>query len=185
MKTPPQKTSQRAKAASSSPSAQLSQILDSLTPRQSEMVADLKELVLMESPTHDKAACDALCAVLAERFRQLGGRVRLHRQKKAGDHLQVEFAGAKGRKPILLLGHYDTVYSTGTLATMPWRESKGLVYGPGVFDMKGGIVQVMFATQALQAKVSATSASHSSAGLRRRGGQRHITRDYRENREPL
>ncbi len=77
--------------------------------------------------------------------------VKLHRQKKAGDHLQVEFAGAKGRKPILLLGHYDTVYDIGTLATMPWRESKGLVYGPGAFDMKGGVVQMMYAIRALQA----------------------------------
>ena len=43
------------------------------------------------------------------------------------------------------------MYDIGTLATMPWRESKGLVYGPGVFDMKGGIVQVMYAVRALQA----------------------------------
>ena len=51
----------------------------------------LKELVLVESPTHEKAACDKLCVMLAAKFRQLGGRVKLHRQKKAGDHLQVEF----------------------------------------------------------------------------------------------
>ena len=114
------------------------------------MVERLKELVLMESPTNEKSACDKLCAHLAEQFEQLGGRVKLHKQKTAGDHLQVEFRGAAGRKPILLLGHYDTVYSSGTLATMPWRESKGLVYGPGVFDMKGGIVQMMFAIRALQ-----------------------------------
>ncbi len=122
-----------------------------LAPRKAEMVAALKELVLLESPTHDKAACDKLSAVLADQFQELGGRVKLHRQKETGNHLQVEFAGARGRKPILLLGHYDTVYSVGTLATMPWRESKGLVYGPGAFDMKGGIVQMMFALRALQA----------------------------------
>src|SRR4051812_47919144 len=131
MKTSSPKNSQTARDESSSGSAQLSQIRDWLAPRKTEMVADLKELVLMESPTHDKAACDRLCAMLADQFRQLGGRVKLHRQKKAGDHLQVEFAGAKGPKPILLLGHFDTVYATGTLDTMPWRESKGLVYGPG------------------------------------------------------
>ena len=119
-------------------------------PRKAEMVASLKELVLLESPTHDKAACDTLCRLLRDKFQQIGGRVKLHRQKNAGDHLQVEFAGARGRKPVLLLGHYDTVYSAGTLATMPWRESKGLVYGPGVFDMKGGIVQMMFAIRALR-----------------------------------
>lgn len=151
MKTSSRTTSQPAKAGSSQTSAQLPQLRDWLVPRNSEMVAELKELVLMESPTHDKVACDKLCAVLAEKFAQLGGRVKIHRQKKAGDHLQVEFAGTKRAKPVLLLGHYDTVYGLGTLATMPWRESKGLVYGPGVFDMKGGIVQVMFAIRALQA----------------------------------
>lgn len=150
MKTPSQTPSQPSKAAVATNATQLAQIRDWLMPRKSEMVADLKELVVAESPTHNKAACDALCTVLAAKFRQLGGRVKVHRQKHAGDHLQVEFAGAKGRKPILLLGHYDTVYEIGTLATMPWRESKGLVYGPGVFDMKGGIVQVMFAIRALQ-----------------------------------
>jgi glutamate carboxypeptidase len=129
---------------------QLQQLLPWLAPRMAEMVAKLKELVLMESPTNEKAACDKLCAHLAEQFQQLGGRVKLHKQKTAGDHLQVEFRGATGRAPILLLGHYDTVYSSGTLATMPWRESKGLVYGPGVFDMKGGIVQMMFALRALK-----------------------------------
>ncbi len=151
MKTASKMTSLKGAKASATP-AQLSQLRDWLAPHKSEMVAELKELVLMESPTHDKAACDQLCAALAEKFRQLGARVKIHRQKKAGDHLQVEFAGAKDRKPILLLGHYDTVYATGTLATMPWRESKGLLYGPGIFDMKGGIVQVMYAIRALQAQ---------------------------------
>jgi glutamate carboxypeptidase len=150
MNTPARMTSKRRKAELQPVVSPLLLIRDWLAPLQSEMVADLKELVLLESPTHDKAACDKLAAVLGEKFRQLGGRVKLHRQKKAGDHLQVEFAGAKGRNPILLLGHCDTVYDIGTLATMPWRESKGLVYGPGAFDMKGGIVQVMFAIRALQ-----------------------------------
>ncbi len=151
MNTPARMTSKRRKAEWQPAVSPLLLIRDWLAPRKSQMLSDLKELVLLESPTHHKAACDALCAVLAKKFNELGGRVKLHRQKKAGDHLQVEFAGATGRKPLLLLGHYDTVYDIGTLATMPWRESKGLVYGPGVFDMKGGIVQVMFAIRALQA----------------------------------
>ncbi len=59
----------------------------------------------------------------ASNSRSLGGRVKIHRQSKAGNHLQVDFAGPRGRKPVLLLGHYDTVYDLGTLATMPWREA--------------------------------------------------------------
>src|SRR4029077_14730871 len=51
---------------------------------------------------------------------------------------------------LLVLGHYDTVYSTGTLASMPFRISAGKAYGPGVFDMKAGLVQALFAFSALK-----------------------------------
>jgi glutamate carboxypeptidase len=121
-----------------------------LIDRQGEMVAQVREMVVRESPTHDKTACDALCGYLAQQFAALVGRVKIHRQPKAGNHLLVDFAGARGRKPLLLLGHYDTVYDLGALSTMPWREQSGRLYGPGVFDMKSGIAQIMFALQALK-----------------------------------
>jgi glutamate carboxypeptidase len=121
-----------------------------LTEHQTEVVEQLRELVTRESPTNDKSSCDSLCTYLAEEFRTLGGKVKIHRQQKAGDHLQVDFAGPRAHKPMLLLGHYDTVYDLGTLKTMPWRETGGKLCGPGVFDMKGGIVQVMFALRALR-----------------------------------
>lgn len=117
------------------------------------MVASLREMVERESPTHDKRACDQLCAHLASEFRCLGGEVKLHRQRDAGHHLQVDFAGAEGRAPLLLLGHYDTVYDLGTLQAMPWSERQGRLYGPGVFDMKAGIVQMMFALWALRESI--------------------------------
>jgi glutamate carboxypeptidase len=132
------------------PNADHGEALRWLTERQREMVASVREIVLRESPTHDKAACDALCSHLAGEFEQLGGRVKIHRQRSAGDHLQVNFSGGKNREPLLLLGHFDTVYDIGTLQTMPWREQKGRLYGPGVFDMKSGIAQMMFALAALR-----------------------------------
>ena len=122
-----------------------------LIDHQQEMVKQVREMVVRESPTHDKPACDALCGYLAAQFEALGGRVKIHRQPKAGNHLQVDFAGSRGRKPILLLGHFDTVYDLGTLAKMPWREQRGRLHGPGVFDMKSGIAQIMFALRALTA----------------------------------
>ena len=128
----------------------LQEILHWLTNRRREMVDQVRELVVSESPTHAKPACDALCNYLAQQFEQLGGRVKIHRQPIAGNHLQVAFAGPRGRKPILLLGHYDTVYDLGTLATMPWLEQNGRLRGPGVFDMKSGIAQIMFALRALR-----------------------------------
>jgi glutamate carboxypeptidase len=120
-------------------------VLRWLTERQGEMIASVREMVLRESPTQNKHACDALCSHLAEEFECLGGDARIHRQRSAGNHLQVNFAGGKGRKPVLLLCHFDTVYDVGTLRTMPWREENGRLYGPGVFDMKSGIAQMMFA----------------------------------------
>jgi glutamate carboxypeptidase len=134
-----------AKPTGRQPNANHGEVLRWLTARQSEMVASVREMVLRESPTQNKQACDELCSYLAGQFECLGGRVRIHRQRSAGNHLQVIFPGAKGRRPVLLLGHFDTVYDVGTLQKMPWREAKGRLYGPGVFDMKSGIAQMMFA----------------------------------------
>src|SRR5271166_6193763 len=124
-------------------------VLRWLTERQTEMVACLREIVLRESPTHSKFACDQLSTYLQVHFVGIGGRAKIHRQDIAGDHLQVDFSGAD-RKPLLLLGHLDTVYDVGTLQTMPWREEDGRLYGPGVFDMKSGIVQMLFALAAVR-----------------------------------
>jgi glutamate carboxypeptidase len=126
------------------------EMLGWLTDRQREMVASVRELVLLESPTQNQQACDALCSHLAGELERIGGRVIIHRRPSAGSHLQVNFTGGKNREPVLLLGHFDTVYDIGTLQTMPWREEKGRLYGPGVFDMKSGIAQMMFALAALR-----------------------------------
>lgn len=128
----------------------LRQVTDWLTARQPQMIATVRDMVLRESPTHDKPACDALCAFLAGKFKALGATIKIHRQREAGNHLEVMFAGPRNRLPILLLGHFDTVYDLGTLKTMPWREEKGRLAGPGVFDMKSGIAQMLFAIQALK-----------------------------------
>ena len=139
-----------AKSKSWQPHADYRQLLQWLTERQRAMIANVREMVMRESPTQDKQACDVLCSYLASQFEHLGGRVRIHRQRSTGDHLQVSFIGDNTRKPVLLLGHFDTVYDVGTLQTMPWREEKGRLYGPGVFDMKSGIAQMMFALAALR-----------------------------------
>ena len=128
----------------------LSEVLRWLTGREREMVACVAELVQRESPTHNKLACDELGTHLEVQFERIGGRVKIHRQDIAGDHLQVDFCGAEDRKPVLLLGHFDTVYDVGTIESMPWREENGRLYGPGVFDMKSAIAQMIFALDALR-----------------------------------
>jgi glutamate carboxypeptidase len=126
------------------------QVSEWLLSRKPAMIATVRDMVERESPTHDKQACDALCAHLAAKFGKLGGKIRLHRQRTSGNHLEVAFSGSRNRRPILLLGHFDTVYDLATLKKMPWREEKGKLSGPGVFDMKSGIAQMMFAIEALQ-----------------------------------
>ena len=70
----------------------------------------------------------------------MGGKSQFYRSQEFGDSLQIDFASAvPERKPVLLLGHYDTVYPLGTLANMPCNIERGYLRGPGVLDMKSGI----------------------------------------------
>lgn len=114
------------------------------------MVAAIRAIVEIESPSDDKTAVDLLGTQLEQKFATMGGIVARHRNREYGDHLQVNFSGRDPRKPVLLLGHFDTVYPLGTLASMPCREDKGKLTGPGVLDMKTGIVLMMFAIEALR-----------------------------------
>ena len=109
----------------------------------------LRQFVEIESPSHNKAAVDRASSFIAHEFEISGGRIKWHRQKNSGNVLQIDFAGTS-RSRLLLLGHIDTVWDLGTIKTMPWRESRGKLYGPGVFDMKFGVVQMLFALRLLQ-----------------------------------
>ena len=92
-----------------------------LTDRQADMIEQVRELVVRESPTHDKHACDALCSYLAQQFEALGGRVKIHHQPEAGNHLQVEFAGPRGRKRRFCCWGITTPCTTSE----PWRPCPG------------------------------------------------------------
>ncbi len=117
-----------------------------------DMVADVRRLVELESPSRNKQAVDRCGEFIAERFAQLGGKVKVHKHRDFGNQLQIDFPAPsrKGLKPILLLGHYDTVWEMGTLATMPFREAQGRLWGPGVFDMKTGIAIAIHAIGAMR-----------------------------------
>jgi glutamate carboxypeptidase len=138
------------KVRTGSPS-HLSSYIQYFEERREALVETIREMAEMESPSDDKAAVDRLGEWLGARFKKLGGEVRFHAQSRFGNHLQVDFAGARKAKPVLLLGHFDTVYELGTLARMPCRIEKGRLYGPGVFDMKSGIAFMLHAVEALQA----------------------------------
>jgi glutamate carboxypeptidase len=119
--------------------------------QQNWMVDTIQQLVEIESPSDVKAGVDRLGTVLASRFGELGGKVRVHRAEKFGNHLEIRFKSSRVRenKPVLLLGHMDTVYPIGTISKMPFRVAKGRVWGPGVLDMKAGIALMLHVIDAL------------------------------------
>jgi glutamate carboxypeptidase len=127
-------------------------LLRLLKPRLPQMLAVLRAFVLAESPSLEKTPADRCCGIVAAEWRKQGARVERLAQKHRGDHLRITWEQPKSRAAgqLLVLGHYDTVYATGTLAKMPFRLSAGKAYGPGAFDMKAGIVQALFALQVLQ-----------------------------------
>jgi len=114
------------------------------------MVRLLSRFVRSESPSTSKAAVDRFGAIVAAEWTRRGARVDLLRQRNSGNHLRVAWAGREKRQPpILVLGHLDTVYALGTLAGMPFHLARGRAFGPGAFDMKGGLVLALFAADAL------------------------------------
>jgi glutamate carboxypeptidase len=127
---------------------------DFFSERRDEMVSTIRQMVEIESPSDNKAAVDHLGEHVASRFSAIGGRVEFHRVTDFGNHLQVNFEGASGRKPVLLLGHIDTVYPLGTLQSMPCKIDKGRLWGPGVLDMKSGIGLMIHALGALRSSGS-------------------------------
>ena len=141
------------KALQSKPAGQseISTRLRYFEERSGQMVQTIRQLVETESPSDNKGAVDRLGTLLAGRFEGLGGHAKFHRVANFGDHLQVDFAAASSRKPVLLLGHLDTVYPTGTLANMPCRVADGRLSGPGAFDMKSGIALMLHAIEGLRA----------------------------------
>jgi glutamate carboxypeptidase len=126
-------------------------LLRELRSREGEMVRLLGKFVRCESPSHSKAAVDRLGRIVAAEWRRRGARVKFLRQPERGDHLRAELWLGAGRPAgqILILGHLDTVHPLGTLAKMPFRVAGGRAWGPGTFDMKGGLVQALFAIDAL------------------------------------
>jgi glutamate carboxypeptidase len=115
-----------------------------------KIVSTIRELVEIESPSDNKVAVDRIADAIAEKFSSLGGQIRVHPAKGFGNHLQVDFAGESSAQPVLLLGHYDTVYPLGALASMPCRVSENKLTGPGVLDMKSGIALMLHAIAGLQ-----------------------------------
>ena len=121
------------------------------------MLRLLKRFVLCESPTDSKPAVDRFGRIVAAEWEKRGAKIEFLRQKRAGNHVRVAWpsnlAGRNGLSAragqILVLGHLDTVYELGTIKKMPFRVTRDRGFGPGIFDMKGGLVIALFAAEAL------------------------------------
>ena len=100
---------------------------------------ELRGWVNIDSGTFDKAGVDQVGALVRHRFEHAGFAVETQPQTDYGDHLVARRTGT-GALRLLLIGHMDTVYPTGAVAERPFTITDGKAYGPGIFDMKSGIL---------------------------------------------
>ena len=116
-----------------------------LAEQQGAMLELLEELVNIDSGSYDKPGVDAVAERLRRFFEEEGIPARLEPKDTYGDVLTAEVAGAGGgNKPIVLMGHRDTVFPKGEVARRPFRIEEGRATGPGVCDMKAGLVMNAF-----------------------------------------
>ncbi len=126
-------------------------IIEYVNDQRDAVVELLKSLVLAESPSSVADAQVEVQDILGNEFQALDFNVRRLRGRSSGGQLFARpIARRRGSKLQLLLGHFDTVWPLGTIADMPFTVDGNVVKGPGVFDMKGGIVQIVFALRALK-----------------------------------
>jgi glutamate carboxypeptidase len=120
--------------------------------KQGDVIALLRQMVECESPSDDPAAVSRFVELVTSRLAGVGEASLTHGRDGYGPHLRFEFdlPGEAKDGQILALGHSDTVYPLGTLAAMPFQKKDGRLWGPGIFDMKGGIAMFVFAMHALR-----------------------------------
>jgi glutamate carboxypeptidase len=112
----------------------------------------LRSLVLAESPSTEPETQRQMFELLAEPLRELGFQTRFLRGRQSGGQLYARPSRRPGGAPVqLLLGHCDTVWPVGTLARMPLVVENNVMRGPGVYDMKAGLAQIVFSLRALAA----------------------------------
>ena len=126
-------------------------ILEHLRSREQEMARLLKRLSEAESPSLSPETQVGPQSILRLELERLGLVVRHIPGVVSGGHLlAIPHARDKRRSVQLMIGHCDTVWDVGTLATMPAVYRNGRLFGPGTYDMKGGLVNIVFALRALQ-----------------------------------
>ena len=125
-------------------------ILAAIQEQRGPLIDFLGRLVMAESPSSNPASQIAVRQLLADELAELDYRTLLLPGTRSGGHLYARPAARRRDQPLqLIVGHYDTVWPLGTLAEMPFEIDGSIVRGPGAFDMKGGLAQIVFALQAI------------------------------------
>jgi len=126
-------------------------LLNYLQDQRAEMVHLLRRMTEAESPSDVPGAQQEIREIIAAELERLAYRVKRIPGRSSGGMLYARPTGRKHGAPVqLLLGHYDTVWPLGTIEEMPFETKGDCVHGPGVYDMKGGIVLALLAIRALQ-----------------------------------
>lgn len=129
--------------------AQLAQLHSTLTSRQADYLADLERLVNIDCGSYTKQGVDEVGRWVADQLRELGAQVTRLPHATYGDTIVGVLEG-QGRGRALVVGHMDTVFEAGTAAERPFAIDDGRAYGPGVDDMKGGLLSGLYALRALR-----------------------------------
>ncbi len=134
---------------STTPATTAARLLDYLHNRQEQMETLLEQLVLAESPSTVPESQQQVLEILQAALEERRYRIRRIPGRHSGGHLLAVPHDRQPRQPIqLLLGHCDTVWPLGTLQTMPLVQRQDKLHGPGVYDMKAGLVMTIFAMEA-------------------------------------
>lgn len=125
----------------------MSELIEYIRNCEREYLQLLRELIELESPTHDKRLVDLAMDRVERFFREQKARVRRLPQREYGDNLLAEWG--EGEEQMLFIGHIDTVWEQGTLERMPFSIENGVLRGPGCYDMKAGVVQGLYALKVM------------------------------------
>lgn len=128
----------------------MSKMKSFLDAHESDIIAGIKQFVTRETPSDDKPRLDEFAKFLAAYAAEItGGHVEIFSSKNSGDNVLVRCGEASSAPPVMLVGHYDTVWPVGTLDRMPFEIQNSIARGPGILDMKAGLIQGLWAIRAL------------------------------------
>jgi glutamate carboxypeptidase len=126
----------------------MEQIRNYLETEKNEMLRLLESIVNIDSGSYCKEGIDACARILSQELRNLSFQAEVISEINCGNHVRAE-RSANGTKRLFLSAHLDTVWPSGAAANHPFRRDGDILYGAGIGDMKGGIVQMIYALKAL------------------------------------